>query len=189
MTSSSEKCPTCLLLATTRNWRELQWAPISFSMASLQMFFTTRVCSLVVAERTFRNLSGSILSREDLDSSRCSREDPFFLIHCSTLDTTTSIIFILQPKFPLTHPGLYSRSNSRESPSVSSRQARGEGRGGGGPTSRSRSPPPRRDSWPGGRWPCPPASWSARWRAAAPGRKVSACSGQWPGSAGQDCRI
>ena len=31
------------------------------------------------------NLSGSILRRDDLESSRCSNEEPFFLIHCSTL--------------------------------------------------------------------------------------------------------
>ena len=74
-----------MLLAATRNWRWTQWAPISFNMASLQMFLTTRLVNFEALVRTFLNLNGSILNKEDLESSRCSKLVPFFLMHWSTL--------------------------------------------------------------------------------------------------------
>ena len=48
---------TCLLLATTRYCRMLQCAPISFSIASLQMFRTTSVVRRLAAHTTLRNLN------------------------------------------------------------------------------------------------------------------------------------
>ena len=41
-------------------------------------------------------LSGSILSKEDLDNSKCSNEEPFFFIHCKTLNII--IMSVLEDK-------------------------------------------------------------------------------------------
>ena len=70
-----------MLLATTRYWRVLQLAPMSLSIASLQRLRTTRVVRRLAAETTLRNLSGSMRRREERDSSRCSSDAPFFLMH------------------------------------------------------------------------------------------------------------
>ncbi len=55
---------TCLELEMSRYWSDEQWRPINLSMASEQMFFTTREVRRVAEVSKLRNHNGSMRNKE-----------------------------------------------------------------------------------------------------------------------------